>query len=239
MYIQEPFDNPMSIFLACLILASWAGHLWYSLTYAAADPLSPWSWLHAVVQAYLFTGLFITAHDAMHGTVSRRASVNTAIGMVCCFLFAGLSYKRLLRNHRLHHAHPGEERDPDFSTRWQDPFRWWGTFLFRYTTITQLAIMAIGYNLLMLRFDQSAIWMYWVGPAFLGTFQLFFFGTYLPHRRPHTDAMRPHNARTQRRNHLVAMLTCYFFGYHYEHHESPGTPWWRLARYKDAHSGNR
>jgi fatty acid desaturase len=23
-------------------------------------------------------------------------------------------------------------------------------------------------------------------------------------------------------------LTCYFFGYHWEHHEAPGIPWWQL-----------
>lgn len=34
------------------------------------DPSGIWLWIHLVVQAYLFTGLFITAHDAMHGTVS-------------------------------------------------------------------------------------------------------------------------------------------------------------------------
>jgi beta-carotene ketolase (CrtW type) len=28
-------------------------------------------------------------------------------------------------------------------------------------------------------------------------------------------------------------LSCYFFGYHFEHHDSPGTPWWRLWRVKE------
>ena len=68
----------------------------------------------------------------------------------------------------------------------------------------------------------------------LGTLQLFYFGTYLPHRRPDTPDMAPHHARTQPRNHLWAMLSCYFFGYHWEHHQSPGTPWWRLWRVKEA-----
>jgi beta-carotene ketolase (CrtW type) len=46
--------------------------------------------------------------------------------------------------------------------------------------------------------------------------------------------MAPHHARTLPRHHLWAMLSCYFFGYHWEHHQSPGTPWWRLWRMKDA-----
>jgi beta-carotene ketolase (CrtW type) len=34
------------------------------------------------------------------------------------------------------------------------------------------------------------------------------------------------------KNHLVGFFSCYFFGYHYEHHEFPGTPWWKLWRMK-------
>jgi beta-carotene ketolase (CrtW type) len=44
--------------------------------------------------------------------------------------------------------------------------------------------------------------------------------------------MRPHNSRTQPNNHLLAMLSCYFFGYHFEHHAYPRTPWWRLYQRK-------
>ena len=222
----------MGLLIGFTILALWTGNLFYALEYVHPDPGSPMAWLHLALQAYLFTGLFITAHDAMHGSVSANHGVNTIVGSVCCFLFAGLSYRRLLRNHRLHHAHPGEADDPDFSVRWSNPFLWWLEFLARYTTIGQIAVMAALYNLLMLRYPQPALWFFWIIPAFLGTFQLFYFGTYLPHRRPHTADMQPHNARTQPRNHLFAMLSCYFFGYHFEHHESPGTPWWMLYRRK-------
>lgn len=71
-----------------------------------------------------------------------------------------------------------------------------------------------------------------VAPPVLASLQLFTFGTYLPHRRPTTEAMAPHHARTQEPNHPWAMLSCYFFGYHWEHHQSPSTPWWRLWRVK-------
>lgn len=74
--------------------------------------------------------------------------------------------------------------------------------------------------------------MFWVVPVFLGTLQLFFFGTYLPHRKPHNENMEPHKARTQRKNHLGAMISCYFFGYHFEHHDTPHQPWWKLYRSK-------
>ncbi|RZL43682.1 MAG: fatty acid desaturase, partial [Pedobacter sp.] len=27
-------------------------------------------------------------------------------------------------------------------------------------------------------------------------------------------------------------ITCYFFGYHLEHHQKPATPWWQLYKSK-------
>jgi beta-carotene ketolase (CrtW type) len=223
----------MGIIIAFIIISIWASHLFYSLLYVSADFTNPVFYLHILLQGYLYTGLFITAHDAMHGTVSKNKFINKSIGSISTLLFAGLSYNKLIKNHFKHHKNPGEEEDPDFYTKSQNFFIWWGTFLWRYTTITQLIIMAVVFNVLKIWFDEISIIVFWVVPAFLGTFQLFFFGTYLPHKYPHTDKMQPHKARTQKRNHLWAMLSCYFFGYHYEHHESPRTPWWRLYKLKE------
>jgi beta-carotene ketolase (CrtW type) len=107
-------------------------------------------------------------------------------------------------------------------------------FFFRYVTVIQILILAGLFNIGMylLGIPTENLLLFWVLPAFLGTFQLFYFGTYLPHRYPHTEQMAPHNSRTQRSGHLLAMLSCYFFGYHYEHHEYPRTPWWRLYQRK-------
>jgi beta-carotene ketolase (CrtW type) len=68
-----------------------------------------------------------------------------------------------------------------------------------------------------------------VGPALLSTLQLFVFGTWLPHR-PHADApfADRHRARSQRWPTWLSLLTCYHFGYHWEHHAHPHVPWWRL-----------
>jgi beta-carotene ketolase (CrtW type) len=223
----------MGIIIAFIIISIWASHLFYSLLYVNVDFTNPIFYLHILLQGYLYTGLFITAHDAMHGTVSKNKFINKSIGSISTLLFAGLSYNKLIKNHFKHHKNPGEEEDPDFYTKSQNFFIWWGTFLWRYTTITQLIIMAVMFNVLKIWFDEISIIVFWVVPAFLGTFQLFFFGTYLPHKYPHTENMQPHKARTQKRNHLWAMLSCYFFGYHFEHHESPGTPWWKLYKMKN------
>jgi len=222
----------MGMLIALLIITMWTAHLLYILNFVDVSFFSPFFYVHILLQAYLYTGLFITGHDAMHGTISKNKNINKTIGMISTFLFAGLSYNQLIKNHFLHHKHPGEESDPDFYTKSQNFFVWWGMFMKRYTTITQLLIMAVAFNILKIWFSDLTLIMFWIIPAFLATLQLFFFGTYLPHRYPHTETMQPHNARTQKKNHLWAMLSCYFFGYHHEHHESPRTPWWQLYKMK-------
>ena len=222
----------MGIVISSTVIIFWLLHLIYSLSYVEVNFASPLFYFHVLLQGYLYTGLFITGHDAMHGNISANKSINQIFGTLASFLFAGLSYSRLMKNHFKHHANPGLDDDPDFYTKSQNFIIWWAVFMFRYTTISQIIIMAIAFNLLKIFFQETSIWFFWVIPAFVGTLQLFFFGTYLPHRYPHEQNMKPHNARTQRANHVWAMLSCYFFGYHFEHHASPKTPWWKLYQLK-------
>ncbi|GJQ44209.1 MAG: hypothetical protein JETCAE03_37070 [Ignavibacteriaceae bacterium] len=77
--------------------------------------------MYFLIQAYL-SELFITGHDAMHRTVSKYKMINDWIGRTATFLFAGMSYNRLIKNHFMHHKHPGEENDPDFNTKSQNLF---------------------------------------------------------------------------------------------------------------------
>jgi beta-carotene ketolase (CrtW type) len=224
----------MGVFLAILIILSWAAHLAYILTSVEVSLSNPWMYIHVLIQAYLYTGLFITGHDAMHGTVCSRRKLNEFLGFLAVFLFAGMSYKRLKKNHGKHHKHVATGEDPDYHTGHQNFFVWWANFMWRYLTFTQILIMAALYNVFvwLLKLPEPNVIVFWVLPAILGTLQLFYVGTFLPHRRPHNETMEPHKARTQKKNHLWAMLSCYFFGYHYEHHESPKTPWWQLYKMK-------
>lgn len=222
----------MGSIIAIFIIIIWAAHLTYSLTNVQVNFSNPFFYLHIILQTYLYTGLFITGHDAMHGVISQNKIVNKTFGWISSLLFAGLSYNKLIKNHFKHHKNPGTQDDPDFNINSQNFFMWWGVFLLRYATMLQLLIMAVLFNLLKIWFYQTSIIFFWVIPAFLGTIQLFFFGTYLPHKKPHSESMQPHNSRTQKKNHLWAMLSCYFFGYHHEHHESPATPWWKLYQMK-------
>ena len=66
----------MGILVALIVISFWALHLFYSLNYVKVDFINPLFYLHILLQGYLYTGLFITAHDAMHGTVSSNKFIN-------------------------------------------------------------------------------------------------------------------------------------------------------------------
>lgn len=222
------------IILAISIITLWLSHLIFLLFFREVNFFNTGTYLHIFIQGFLYTGLFITAHDAMHGTVSRYKFINITIGRITTFLFAGMSYNRLLKNHNLHHKFPATDQDPDYFIKSQNFFVWWAVFFYRYATLQQIIIMGLSYNLLKIigNVPEINLWFYWIIPALLGTLQLFYFGTYLPHRQPHTEEMGQHKARTLPKNHLLAFLTCYFFGYHREHHEGPHIPWWQLWKTK-------
>ncbi len=224
----------MGIFIAIAVILIWGGHLAYMLLRLEPSWSNPWMYAHILIQAYLYTGLFITGHDAMHGNIHPSKKVNQVLGTIAVGLFAGMSYKMLRKNHGLHHKHPASEKDPDFYVKSQNFFAWWAMFMWRYLTIMQLVIMAVIYNVLvhLLKLDNTAVLLYWALPAILGTFQLFAAGVYWPHRLPHLPEMGPHKARTLGKNHLWAMLSCYFFGYHREHHNDPRVSWWQLYKTK-------
>ena len=222
----------MGIIYALVILISWIMHLIYMFLYLHVNPADAIFWFHLLLQTWLFTGLFITAHDAMHGVVSENRYINNGIGIITSFFYAGLWYAKLRQKHNLHHLYPGTAQDPDYTTDNQNFFVWWYRFMRQYITIWQILIMAMLFNVGLVWFNELQLIVLWIVPAILSTFELFYFGTFVPHRLPHTNKMGPDKSRSQRKNHFMALITCYFFGYHYEHHASPRTPWWRLYRIK-------
>lgn len=224
----------MGIFFAVSIIIVWASHLAYMFLFVEFSATNPFMYFHILLQGWLYTGLFITGHDAMHGTITRNKFLNNLLGNIATFLFAAMSYKRLRKNHGLHHKAPATGEDPDFYVKSQNFFLWWGIFMWRYVTILQLIIMAAAYNVFihLLGLGQLKVIIYWALPAILGTLQLFYFGVYWPHREPHLAHMMPHRARTLRKNHFWAMVSCYFFGYHFEHHDDQFVPWWQLHKAK-------
>lgn len=217
------------VIIAFVIILLWSAALITGLT-ITVDYTSPWPYLLILVQTHLYTGLFITAHDAMHGTVSTNKKLNSTLGHITALLFSYNFYHRLFPKHHEHHRFVATEKDPDYHEG--SFFPWYFSFLKQYISWQQIVLMAITFNLLKLIFPVENLILLWMLPGVLATFQLFYFGTYLPHKGHHSDKNR-HFSRSQSKNHLWAFLTCYFFGYHYEHHDSPGTPWWQLYKKKE------
>ncbi|MDT3404186.1 fatty acid desaturase [Mucilaginibacter terrae] len=221
-------------------VGSWGAGAWVALLVISLWALStillmqwqvnfanPLLYVFILVQMHLYTGLFITAHDAMHRTVSANKTVNNAAGYITTFLYAAFWYPTLLKKHHKHHSHVHTDEDPDYhkGSFWA----WYSRFIRNYLSIWQVVFMAALFNVLKIWIPQPNLILFWVVPSLLSTLQLFYFGTYQPHKGEHDNQ---YHSTTQKKNHVFAFLSCYFFGYHYEHHASPGTPWWMLWKTK-------
>ena len=220
------------LFIALTIIGLWGLSLSILLTFETAQIsilLVPFGML---CQTFLYTGLFITAHDAMHGTVCQaRPRVNNAIGTIAVGLYALFSYHKLLEKHWAHHRTPASDTDPDFHDGEHSGFlTWYFRFMKEYLSWKQIMGMAIVFQIMeyVLMIPTLNLILFWVSPALLSTLQLFYFGTYLPHRTPKAGYDNPHRARSNAYSTFWSFLTCYHFGYHWEHHEYPYIPWWKL-----------
>ncbi len=228
-------DTSTGLLLAVAIGSAWlAIHIggifwweWHAQTVPIAIVL-------IVAQTWLSAGLFITAHDCMHGSLAPgRPKLNTLVGTLCLAAYASLSYRALYPKHHAHHRAPGTDEDPDFHPT--EPRRAWPWFVrfftgyYTHAQILRITIAAVAY--LLLGASLLNIVVFWAVPALLALGQLFLFGTYLPHRHEDAGFADDHHARSNGWSPLASLLTCFHFGaYHHEHHLSPGTPWWQLPR---------
>jgi beta-carotene ketolase (CrtW type) len=139
--------------------------------------------------------------------------------------------RRLAAKHHLHHRKSGTADDPDFSTK--HPTRFWPWYLaffrryFGWREFAVLTVLLLTYLLLLGASPVNAL-LFWGLPAILSSLQLFYFGTFLPHRHGADAFGDRHRARSNAYPPLLSLLTCFHFGYHHEHHRAPGVPWWRL-----------
>jgi len=238
-------QTAIGVALAILIIAAWlAAHV-------AAIFVIDWrvtSWWLAVplvaVQTWLFTGLFIIAHDCMHGSLAPgRPWLNRAYGRLALFLYAAFSYDRLLPDHHRHHRRPGTADDPDFDPDHPDAFLpWFLRFMRHYYGWREFLTMGAAMTVYVVALGPSipAVLVFYALPAILSAFQLFYFGTWRPHRVEEGKGFADeHNSRTDHFPWLVSLFTCFHFGYHHEHHVSPTTPWWRLPGVRRAMAGAR
>ena len=222
-------SSAASLALAAGVIGAWiALHVFAVWRLDATE--TPWLALICLLGlTWLSVGLFIVAHDAMHGALAPgRPRLNAAIGRLALTLYAGFSWRKLMGKHMAHHRHAGTDSDPDFGRG--GPVRWYLDFVctyFGWREFWVLGSAVILYALLLgPRWPYVAFWAF---PSILASAQLFAFGTWLPHR-PGADRFPDrHNARSTRMSVPLSLLSCFHFGgFHHEHHLNPSVPWWRL-----------
>lgn len=183
-------------------------------------------------QMFLYTGLFITGHDAMHGSVCpQKPRFNHWIGSLTVFCFGAFSYREVLKKHWQHHLYPASSRDPDFHDGNRQNILWWYfRFMGKYWGWSQFWILSAMFQFAhyVLGISQINLFLFWVIPPILSSVQLFYFGTFLTHREPEAGYTNTHRAETLPLSTFWSFITCYHFGYHQEHHEYPQMAWWQL-----------
>lgn len=229
----RPHQGLIGLTLCALVVGSWlalhVAAVFFLPVTAETAPLVP---VVMLVQVWLSVGVFIVAHDAMHGSLAPgRPRLNTAIGSVILLLYAGFAWRKVRAAHMDHHRAPGTEADPDFyAGNPEDFWPWYRTFFTRYFGLGSIAFVSTVVTVwwLALGADPVNLVLFYGVPALGSSLQLFYFGTYLPHRHEEEGFKDAHNARTQDYPWLLSLLTCFHFGYHHEHHLKPGVPWWAL-----------
>ena len=186
------------------------------------------------LRTFIHTGVFIIIHDSIHGVVGQNQKVNSMFGYFTAFLYAMLPYKTLAKNHHQHHRYPATKEDPDYYDLNPHSFwLWYTSFMKDYQQGKQFWILfwgmtAVFWSLVGLKVAIANIFLFWVLPIVLSSLQLFTFGIFLPHR-PRKEAYSDrHRAKSNNFSPLFSFLTCYHFGYHWEHHQYPHLPWYKL-----------
>lgn len=223
----------VGVTLASAVTSAWlALHVFaihvFEVTWATL-PLVP---VMTLALCWLSVGLFIISHDAIHGSLAPgRPKLNHAFGWLVSTLYAGFDYDRLKRNHDRHHAAPGTESDPDFSVTHPREFvPWFKEFFLRHFGLRPLIFVntVVAIYWLVLGAPMVNLVLFYGMPALGSAVQLFYFGTYRPHRHEGDTFSDEHRTRSSGYGWLKSLLTCYHFGYHHEHHLYPHEPWWRL-----------
>jgi beta-carotene/zeaxanthin 4-ketolase len=227
---RSPYLNHLGLVWATIIISLWVGTL---VGFLSLD-LSQLSLLHwaaiVLIRTFFHTGLFILAHDAMHGSlVPQNTGINQNLGRLALGLYAVLPYDRCRTNHHQHHQMPGQSGDPDFHNGIHKyPLLWYFQFLGAYLSTQQMLMFlsifgtALMSLIFLLHVSITNCILVWMIPLILSSMQLFCFGTYFPHRN---ESIGPQSAYYPK---ILSLLICYHFSYHQEHHLYPDVAWYRL-----------
>lgn len=233
-FFREKIDQSLGVIAAFSIFGTWL--LTFYLVLGLDLGQMPWLGILATIvgRTFLHTGLFIISHDAAHGNVyNGDRHFNDQIGAIALAIYGLLPYQKFVINHGLHHQHPGTSQDPDFHDgKHTTMMGWYLRFMGRYLDKTQNLVLLVGMTVLFhgvrigFHVPAANLLLFWILPLLLSSMQLFYFGTYLPHRLDLGGDR--HNAVSSNLPVWLSFFSCYHFGYHWEHHEYPRLPWFKL-----------
>ena len=133
---------------AGLIFTAWAAtHIFSVFFHPLSAPI--WQTLGLIAfQCWLYTGVFIVAHDTMHGSlIPGKERLNAAIGTSILFVYAGFNWRKMREAHHEHHRYPGTEKDPDFNAGNPRAFwPWYMKFFLTYFGWRQVIVL-VGFTL--------------------------------------------------------------------------------------------
>jgi len=231
-------DDWIGLLVVAVILGLWLVSLVTLLTVSTSS--INWFWLIGSIlgRTYLHTGLFILAHDAMHGNlIPHHRILNNLIGRFAVGVYGFLPYDHCRINHINHHRYTSQSGDPDFHGQISHPVFWYCKFIREYFPVRSLIIFLVNVSLIFLgltlifHVPLINLILFWLLPLVLSSLQLFFFGTYLPHRQVYGNSNFLPRIHSDRYSVLWSFFSCYNFGhYHWEHHEYPKAPWYRLPQ---------
>jgi beta-carotene ketolase (CrtW type) len=233
---HPPRSDWQGIAVALTVICTWALVYYHGVFQIELTGPQRSSWLDIGITfallEFLYTGLFITTHDAMHGTIAyRHRKLNAFLGHLAITLYAWFDYGMLKRKHWEHHQHTGQPGvDPDFHTGNPGFLPWYFNFMKGYMSLNQLtkiSCWATVLHILGAPFENLALYM--LGAAVISAVRLFYFGTYLVHKPPNAhEVMSWQKSHSSNGPTWLSFAQCYCFGLHWEHHRWPYAPWWQL-----------
>jgi fatty acid desaturase len=207
-----------------------------------------------VLAAASLHGISLFTHEAVHGTLSKNRTRNGVFGAACAIPVLQ-NYSAYTVLHLRHHAHLGEDRDPDHYaayTRWtwlifimnwlrlligypvyitMIPILGWkhGTWRDRAGIAAEVAAtVALGVAIYHLPLPAGFFWHAWCVPMILINFMVNVRGM-----SQHTLLTESTDEVRGTRSILTSRVVAFFMcneNYHLEHHLYPGVPWYHLPR---------
>jgi beta-carotene/zeaxanthin 4-ketolase len=193
----------------------------------------PWAMVLTIpVNACAFTGLFIFAHEAIHGTLLPGfPRLGHALGRLFATVYALVDYDLLRANHWQHHGHVATDRDPDFDGEGRLLLHA-ARFLGRYLRWYAIPTLALAGHLVGQAGHTAAMLGAYVVPVLLSTLVVFTVGIHLVH---HPELLRTRTGGDAQRSVCVDLgrvgsaLMILNFNVHWHHHAYPRLSWWELG----------